>query len=170
MYENLTCVSCRDKPRRPQAKAEAMRLTTFSDYTLRTLMYLALHPDRFVTIAEIAAAYRISPNHLMKVVQDLAGSGVVITLRGQRGGLRLARSANDIRVGDVIRRTEPAISLVPWSEYITRPGCAQPNVLDLAMTAFMAVLDGHSIADLVADPAALAPLLDRPRQLGVEGP
>ena len=69
----------------------AMRLTTFSDYTLRTLMYLALHPDRFVTIAEIAAAYRISSNHLMKVAQHLAASGDVMTLRGQHGGLRLAR-------------------------------------------------------------------------------
>jgi Rrf2 family nitric oxide-sensitive transcriptional repressor len=75
-----------------------MRLTTFSDYTLRVLMYLALHPDRFVTIPEIAAAFGVSVNHLMKVVQRLAASGDVETLRGPRGGLRLLRPAEAIRV------------------------------------------------------------------------
>src|SRR3954452_9572818 len=91
-----------------------MRLTTFSDYTLRTLTYLALHPDRFVTMAEIAAAYSISRNHLMKVVQNLAGSGDVITLRGPRGGLRRSRTASDIRLADVIRRTEPDAPLTAF--------------------------------------------------------
>jgi Rrf2 family nitric oxide-sensitive transcriptional repressor len=132
-------------------KAEAMRLTTFSDYTLRTLMYLALHPDRFVTIAEIAAAYQISSNHLMKVAQRLAGSGTVITLRGQRGGLRLARTAAEIRVGDVIRRTEPTMTMMPNLDGAALPGCRLPNVLDRAMAAFLAVLDEHSVEDLVAD-------------------
>jgi Rrf2 family transcriptional regulator, nitric oxide-sensitive transcriptional repressor len=119
-----------------------MRLTTFSDYTLRTLTYLALHPNRFVTIAEIATAYRISSNHLMKVVQDLAGSGTIITLRGQHGGLRLARPAAEIRVGDVIRRTEPDMAL---------PGSTPPSLLDRALAAFMTVLDDHSVADLAAN-------------------
>lgn len=136
-----------------------MRLTTFSDYTLRTLMYLALHPDRFVTIAEIAAAYRISSNHLMKVVQQLAGSGDVVTLRGQHGGLRLARSASQIRIGDIIRRTEPAWALMPCADCVIQPGCALPSVLDRAVAAFMAVLDEHTVADLVADPTALTSLL-----------
>jgi Rrf2 family nitric oxide-sensitive transcriptional repressor len=140
-----------------------MRLTTFSDYTLRTLMYLALHPDRFVTIAEVAAAYRISSNHLMKVVQHLSGSGDVVTLRGQRGGLRLARAPGQIRVGDVIRRTEPDMALVPCAACVIHPGCVLPNVLDQAVAAFMAVLDAHTIADLVATPNALLPLLERDR-------
>jgi Rrf2 family transcriptional regulator, nitric oxide-sensitive transcriptional repressor len=140
-----------------------MRLTTFSDYTLRTLMYLALHPNRFVTIAEIAAAYRISSNHLMKVVQHLAGSGAVITLRGQHGGLRLARPASEIRIGDVIRRTEPDLAMMPCAECVIQPGCVLPGVLDQAMAAFMAVLDGHSVADLVVEPATLLPLLERER-------
>jgi Rrf2 family transcriptional regulator, nitric oxide-sensitive transcriptional repressor len=137
-----------------------MRLTTFSDYTLRTLMYLALHPDRFVTIAEVAAAYRISSNHLMKVAQHLGATGDVLTLRGPRGGLRLARSAASIRVGDVIRRTEPEMALVPCAGCVIQPGCALPSVLDRAVAAFMAVLDGHTIADLVAEPNALLPLLE----------
>jgi Rrf2 family transcriptional regulator, nitric oxide-sensitive transcriptional repressor len=136
-----------------------MRLTTFSDYTLRTLMYLALHPGRFVTIAEVAAAYRISSNHLMKVVHRLAVSGDVITLRGQHGGLRLARPAAEIRIGDVIRRTEPHMASVPGADRTFQPGCAFPSILEQAMAAFMAVLDGHTIADLVATPGAPMPLL-----------
>ena len=136
-----------------------MRLTVFSDYTLRILMYLALHPDRFVTISEIATAYRISSNHLMKVTQLLAVSGDVITLRGQRGGLRLARPAAEIKVGEVIRRTEPDMTLVPCADCVIQPGCALPNLLDRALSAFMAVLDGQSIADLVSDPGELLPLL-----------
>ena len=136
-----------------------MRLTVFSDYTLRTLMYLALHPDRFVTIAEIAAGYRISSNHLMKVVQHLAASGEVITLRGQHGGLRLGRPASEIRVGEVIRRTEPEMALAPCSECVIQPGCVLPSLLDRAVAAFMAVLDQHTVADLVADPRGLTSLL-----------
>ncbi|WP_428492732.1 Rrf2 family transcriptional regulator [Rhodopila sp.] len=138
-----------------------MRLTLFSDYTLRTLMYLALHPDRFVTIAEIAAAYRISSNHLMKVVQQLAASGEVLTLRGQHGGLRLGRPASEIRVGEIIRRTEPEMALAPCAECVIQPGCLLPDLLDRAVAAFMAVLDQHTVADLVANPRALTSLLAR---------
>jgi Rrf2 family nitric oxide-sensitive transcriptional repressor len=146
-----------------------MRLTTFSDYTLRTLMYLALNPDRFVTIAEIAAAYRISSNHLMKVAQQLAGSGEVVTLRGQHGGLRLARPATEIRIGDVVRYTEPDMALAPCSECVIQPGCTLPDVLDRAVAAFLEVLNDHTVADLVANPGGLKPLLDRPHELGIDG-
>jgi Rrf2 family nitric oxide-sensitive transcriptional repressor len=146
-----------------------MRLMTFSDYTLRTLMYLALHPDRFVTIAEIATAYRISSNHLMKVAQHLGNNGAVITLRGQHGGLRLARPATEIRLGDVIRWTEPDRALAPCHDCIVHSACTLRSLLDRAVAAFMAVLDGHSVADLVANPAALIPLLARPRECAVDG-
>ena len=147
-----------------------MRLTMFSEYALRTLMYLALHPDRFVTIAEIAAAYRISSNHLMKVVQQLAGGGQVITLRGQHGGLRLARPASEIRVGDVIRRTEASTGLLPRADCGSGPGDVLPAMLDRAMTAFMAVLDEHTIADLNADAQRLLQSLGRAGDPGVNRP
>lgn len=83
-----------------------MRLTTFSDYTLRVLMYLALDTKRLATIAEIAEAYHISGNHLMKVVHQLSRSGVIESTRGKGGGIRLARPAEDIRLGDIIRASE----------------------------------------------------------------
>src|SRR6185312_1807643 len=91
----------------------AMRLTAFTDYTLRTLIYLALRPDRLVTIGEIATAYNVSSNHLMKVVHQLALSGDVITVRGQRGGMRLGKPAADIKLGTVVRRVEPDFCIAP---------------------------------------------------------
>lgn len=129
-----------------------MRVTVFSTYTLRTLMYLASHPDRFVTIAEVAAAYGISANHLMKVVQHLAAKGLVQTLRGPHGGLRLALPADTIRIGDVIRGTEP--DWMPPAR-AAKPDCPLPSVFSRALAAFMAVLDGCTIADLVNEPEAL---------------
>ncbi|WP_019459254.1 Rrf2 family transcriptional regulator, partial [Roseomonas sp. B5] len=80
-----------------------MRLTLHSDYALRTLIFLGLRPQRLVSIAEIAKAYRISENHLTKVVHRLGQAGFVETLRGRGGGLRLARPPEEIRIGDVVR-------------------------------------------------------------------
>jgi Rrf2 family nitric oxide-sensitive transcriptional repressor len=143
-----------------------MRLTTFSDYTLRTLVYLALHPHRFSTIGEIATAYGISANHLMKVVQTLAGSGDVTTLRGPHGGLRLARPAEDIRLGDVIRRTESDAALAACFGTPENCGiqaaCVLTGILAKALAAFMEVLDSHTLADLVGQPNSLLALLERP--------
>ncbi len=139
-----------------------MRLTTFSDYTLRVLMYLALHPNRFVTIPEIAVAFGVSTNHLMKVVQQLAAAGDVVTLRGPHGGLRLGRPANAISVGSVIRASEPDMALTPCSECIIQPACGLTGALDQALAAFMAVLDAYTVADLVGRRNTLVELLGRP--------
>jgi Rrf2 family nitric oxide-sensitive transcriptional repressor len=134
-----------------------MRLTVFSGYALRVLMYLARHPDRFVTIHEIAGHYGVSGNHLMKVVQHLAATGLVMTLRGPRGGLRLARPSQEIRVGDVVRGTEAGRGAMPGATW---------DVMDRAMAAFMAVLDGCSVADLVREDT---PLGDPGTSLGSMG-
>jgi Rrf2 family transcriptional regulator, nitric oxide-sensitive transcriptional repressor len=139
-----------------------MRLTTFTDYTLRVLMYLALHPSRYVTIPEIAKAFGVSTNHLMKVVQQLAASGDVATLRGPHGGLRLGRSANAIQVGSIVRASEPDMALAPCQECIIQPACGLTTALDQATAAFMAVLDRYTVADLVSRRDQMMDILGRP--------
>jgi Rrf2 family transcriptional regulator, nitric oxide-sensitive transcriptional repressor len=140
-----------------------MRLTVFTDYTLRTLMYLAVRPDTLVTIADIAEAYQISNNHLMKVVHQLALSGDVVTVRGQRGGLRLGRPAADINVGTVVRRSEADLDMMPCfgsqGECVIKPECVLANAVDEALRAFLATLDGYTLADLVQPRMALSRLL-----------
>jgi Rrf2 family nitric oxide-sensitive transcriptional repressor len=140
-----------------------MRLTLFTDYTLRALIYLAVQPDRLVTIGDIAEAYGISTNHLMKVVHQLAAAGDVVTVRGQHGGLRLGRPADEINLGAVVRRTEAEFTIVPCfgsgQDCAIRPECVLSSVLDDALSAFLAVLDRRTLADLVAPRAALAQLL-----------
>ena len=140
-----------------------MRLTLFTDYSLRALIYLGVQPDRLVTIGEIAEAYGISTNHLMKVVHQLATAGDVITVRGQHGGLRLGRPAHEINLGAVVRRTEAEFTIVPCfgseQDCAIRPECVLAGVLDDALRAFLAVLDRRTLADLVAPRAALAQLL-----------
>ena len=140
-----------------------MRLTAFSDYTLRTLIYLALRPNELCTIDEIATAYGISGNHLMKVVQQAAQAGEVQTMRGQHGGLRLARAPETINVGTVLRRTEPDLNLAPCfgpdNECCIQPACVLQSALREALAAFLAVLDGVSLADLIRPKRQLSSLL-----------
>ena len=140
-----------------------MRLTAYTDYTLRTLIFLALRPEKQVTIAEIAAAYQISTNHLMKIVHQLSVAGDITTLRGQHGGLRLARPAEQINVGAVVRRTEPDMDLaacfVSFQGCAITPSCVLAGALKEALAAFLAVLDRYTLADLVKPRAKLAALL-----------
>jgi Rrf2 family transcriptional regulator, nitric oxide-sensitive transcriptional repressor len=140
-----------------------MRLTVFTDYTLRTLIYLALRPDTLVTIADIAESYQISNNHLMKVVHQLALSGDVVTVRGQRGGLRLARPAGEINIGTVVRRSEADLDMMPCfgsqGECVIQPECVLANAVEEALQAFLATLDRYTLADLARPRVALAGLL-----------
>jgi Rrf2 family transcriptional regulator, nitric oxide-sensitive transcriptional repressor len=145
-----------------------MRLTVFTDYTLRTLLYLALHPQRLARITDIAGAYGISANHLMKVVHQLGQAGDIVTLRGQHGGLRLARPPAEINLGAVIRRTEPDMEIAPCfgstSCCIIHAECGISRALGEALQAFLGVLDRYTLADLLAgrrDP--LANLLGIPK-------
>jgi Rrf2 family nitric oxide-sensitive transcriptional repressor len=140
-----------------------MRLTTFSDYTLRTLIYLALRPDRLSTIEEIAVAYGISANHLTKVVHQAAQAGDIQTLRGQHGGLRLARAPEDINIGAVLRRTEPdwdvAMCFGSESACAIQPACVLQSALGEALAAFLAVVDRKTLADMVRPKRQLSALL-----------
>ena len=89
-----------------------MQLTQFSDYSLRLVLYLAAHPDRVVSIQEVSEAYHVSQHHLVKVVQRLIAQGLITSVRGRRGGLRLNRRPDEINVGALVRLTEPHFNLV----------------------------------------------------------
>jgi Rrf2 family transcriptional regulator, nitric oxide-sensitive transcriptional repressor len=130
-----------------------MRLTQFTDFALRTLIYLGLQGDRLSSIHEIAQAYGISENHLTKVVHLLGQQGFIDTLRGRGGGVRLARPAAQIRVGDVVRRTEEDMALVacfPGSgSCILTGACGGQPALHEALAAFFAVLDKYTLEDMI---------------------
>lgn len=140
-----------------------MRLTAYTDYTLRTLMYLAIKPDRAATIAEIAGIYAISEAHLTKIVHQLGMTGEIATTRGRGGGLRLGRPASSINLGAVVRRTEPDMELVACfgdaGACAIGDACVLSGVLKEALDAFLAVLDRYTLADLVDPRVRLATLL-----------
>ena len=141
-----------------------MKLTTFSDYTLRVLMFLALNRDRLATIPEIATAYDISENHLMKVVHQLARSGVIESVRGKGGGIRLAREPEAIRLGQIVRASEgsaPIVECLSDDAATCRiaPACRLTNILVRAFDALYAALDDYTLADLVKTPRALETIL-----------
>lgn len=131
-----------------------MRLTTFSDYAFRVLIYLGAAPQGLATIADIAGAYGISENHLMKVVHQLARLGYIETVRGKGGGMRLARPAAQINVGEVLRATEDGFDVVECmreggSDCRIQRACALKGALGEAMEAFLSVLDRYTLAELV---------------------
>lgn len=137
-----------------------MQLTRHSDYALRLLMRLALQPDGIVTIQEVAEAYGISRNHLMKIALELGRHGFIETLRGRGGGLRLGQPAAEIRVGAVLRATEDSFALVECfdaehNRCVITGACRLRGALREALEAFLEVLDGYTLADLVAQPHAL---------------
>jgi len=136
-----------------------MRLTRYTDYALRVLIYLAARPEELSAINDISRAYGISQNHLMKVVSDLAGNGYVTSLRGRNGGIRLAMPAKDINVGDVVRHTEDGFDLVDCGSCVIAPACGLTGVFGEALSAFMSVLDGYTLADLVSRRTKLRALL-----------
>ena len=141
-----------------------MTLTKFSDYSLRLLLYLAVHDDRLVPVSEVSHAYRVSPHVMVKVVQLLVEDGLVASARGRRGGLRLAKAPSEINVGRLIRRTEPSWDLVECfdRDRNTCPidsACGLKGALKRAQRAFFGVLDDHTLADFLQRPPSLIRLL-----------
>ena len=143
-----------------------MRLSTFSDYSLRVLMYLGMDPDRQATIAEIAEAYGISQAHLMKVIHNLGRAGFVETVRGKGGGVRLGHPPEKIGLGDVIRQTETDHGLAGCfseSKCCRLKGvCRLTGILDEALKGLYLVLDGYTLADLVAQPEPMVKAINFP--------
>jgi Rrf2 family nitric oxide-sensitive transcriptional repressor len=144
-----------------------MRLTTFTDYTLRVLIYLGTRQGgrRLATIGDIATAYSISENHLMKIVNHLAKLGYVDTTRGKGGGMRLAQAPEQINIGDVVRGAEEDFALVECFQPGNQncpivPACALRGLVGRAVDAFFEVLDGQTLADLLEPRAQLARIFD----------
>jgi len=131
-----------------------MRLTQYTDYSLRVLIYLGLHDHRRCTIREISRAYGISRNHLMKVVQQLAAEGFVESARGVGGGLVLSADAVSLTVGRIVRAMEPELGLVecmrPGNECVITPACSLAGMLDEACRAFLEILDRYTLGDILA--------------------
>lgn len=142
-----------------------MRLTSYTDFSLRVLIYLALAPSRLPTIAEIAQRYGVSKAHLMKVAYNLGQAGFIETVRGKNGGLRLARDARTVTIGEVVRRTEPDMAVVvcfedsPKTACLIAPACRLKAKLGQARAAFLQVLDDCTLAEMAANREALTSLL-----------
>ncbi len=130
-----------------------MRLTLYTDYSLRVLIYLAGREDESVTITELADFYRISRNHLVKVVHNLGLKGYIQTSRGRNGGIRLSRPAKEIRLGEVVRSTEPDLDLLECfnpatDKCVISRSCSLKGILFNAQASFLEILDKYTLADI----------------------
>jgi Rrf2 family nitric oxide-sensitive transcriptional repressor len=143
-----------------------MRLTAYTDYSLRVLMYLGLRGERLVTISELSEAYGLSANHLMKIIHNLGKLGYIETVRGRGGGMKLAGAPEEINLGQVVRQMEPDFAIVECFDASQRhdcvisPACRLQLVLDKAVQAFLNVLDNHTLADLLQNRTRLRSLLN----------
>ena len=143
-----------------------MKLTTFTDYSLRVLMFVASAPEGRATIGEIAKAFDVSEHHLVKVVHFLGASGFLVNTRGRGGGLRLAVPASETRIGDVVRMTEgetfPAECFEDHNRCAITEVCRLSGVLAKANAAFYRVLDQATLDDVVANRQGLVAILHGP--------
>jgi len=126
-----------------------MKLTHYTDYAVRVMIYLGSHSEELSSIGQIAKVYKISQNNLMKVVQDLGQAGYVETVRGRSGGVRLARSADKINLGELVRHTESSFQLADCPNCLISPACGLASILAEATRAFLGVLDKYNLTDLL---------------------
>ena len=144
-----------------------MKLTLHTDYALRMLIFLAVHEGRPTTVSDVASAYGLSRNHLLKVALKLGQMGCVRTARGRSGGIALAVPPEDINLGEIVRATEDGFALVECmgaggGACVISPACRLKGVVGKAVEAFLGVFDAHTLADLVGNRTLLEELLDIP--------
>jgi Rrf2 family transcriptional regulator, nitric oxide-sensitive transcriptional repressor len=144
-----------------------MRLTNYTDYSLRVLIYLATQPNEELSnIKEIADVYGISKNHLMKVIYDLGRLGYIETIRGRNGGIRLNKRPEDINIGEVILQTEEDFYLVECfhpekNSCVISPVCSLKHALNKALDAYISVLKEYTLADFIRNPDAYRELFEK---------
>ncbi|MFB5662524.1 RrF2 family transcriptional regulator [Alteribacillus sp. HJP-4] len=142
-----------------------MQLTSYTDYSLRMLIYLSTNGSRkLASIKQISAAYGISYNHLTKVGHELSRIGLIKTVKGRNGGIKLALPAEEINIGWVVRHTEDNLDLVECfdpenSTCVLTGHCRLRGVLKEAMTAYLKVLDDYTLADITENETMLQGLL-----------
>lgn len=141
-----------------------MRMTFHTDYALRMLVYLAMRPDRTTTVNDVAEAYGLSRNHLMKVALTLRRLGHIETTRGRAGGIRLAAAAHDINIGALVRACEEDFAVVECMQdagggCTISPACMLKGMFSEALAAYLAVLDKYTLADAVRNRSVLSSLL-----------
>lgn len=138
-----------------------MRLTNYTDYSLRVLIYLAAeHNGKLANIKEIAETYDISKNHLMKIIYNLGKMGYIDTIRGRNGGIRLAKIPSEINIGEIVRKTEEDFNIVECfdkenNKCIISQDCTLKHILNKAMNEFLAVLDQYTLEDITKNKLSL---------------
>lgn len=143
-----------------------MRLTLYSDYSMRVLLYLGIKgKDQLSTIKEIADSYNISKNHLMKVTYELGQLGYIETIRGRGGGIRLAKDPKEINIGQVIRQTEEDFHIVECFDKennlcVISPACQLKHALYEALQSYLSVLDRYTLGDFLYSKEELYKLLN----------
>lgn len=138
-----------------------MRLTAHTDYALRIMLHAALAAragQGLLSITQVADAHAISRNNAMKVVNELSKAGFLETVRGRSGGFQLAKPAEDIRLGDVVRLTEPCLNLANCGNCVLQGHCGLTGILNKALQAFLAELDQQTLAQ-AADASRLPPAM-----------
>jgi len=141
-----------------------MNITTFTDYSLRVLIYLAVHNDKKSTADEIATAYNVSFHHIAKAAQWLSREGYVISERGRSGGIHLAHEAGDINIGEVVKAAESGTVLVDCMREgggacCIQPACGLQFAFANAQAAFFEALNAFTLADVIRKKSALSGLL-----------
>lgn len=148
-----------------------MKLTTFSDYSIRVIMYLGIQHGKLVNISDIAKAYNISENHLMKVVHHLGQHKYVETVRGKGGGLKLVRDPKTINIGELLRGTEGDAGFLPCLDTdgacCIQSTCKLMGILREAQIALFDVLDRYTLADLLVPETRLTSILMNPQSIKV---
>ncbi|WP_299153771.1 Rrf2 family transcriptional regulator [uncultured Tateyamaria sp.] len=142
-----------------------MRLTSFTDYALRVLLYTAAREEQLTTIAEMQKTFDLSKGHLMKIVHLLSTEGYLHAVRGRSGGVRLGKAPEDINLGQVVRLTEPDFRLVECfgqvNHCIISQFCKLPGPLNQALDAFLETLDRHSLRDMMLTRDIFEPTMER---------